>query len=310
MPLRFTLRQLEYFVAVGEAGSVAKATERVNVSSPSISAAVSQLEQEFGIQLFIRQHAQGLSLTPGGRRFMKQARLLLDQADMLHDLAADISDQPRGPINLGCLITLAPLVLASLRRSFETAYPEARVAQAEAHQAGLLEMLRLAEIDVAITYDLEIPQHITFEPLAALPPYVLVSRKHDWAERDELTLEELQEDPLILLDLPMSREYFLSMFHAKNLRPRIAERTGELPVLYSLVANGFGYSLLNIRSKIGFAPDGEEVTRVHLRGDCRPMTLGLARVRNDRETRIVSAFREHCRSQINDQTIPGMASPI
>ena len=63
MPLRFTLRQLEYLVAVGEAGSVAKAAEQTNVSSPSISAAISQLEQEFGIQLFIRQHAQGLSLT-------------------------------------------------------------------------------------------------------------------------------------------------------------------------------------------------------------------------------------------------------
>ena len=49
MPLRFTLRQLEYFVAVGEAGSIALAAEKVNVSSPSISAAVSQLEKEFGL---------------------------------------------------------------------------------------------------------------------------------------------------------------------------------------------------------------------------------------------------------------------
>jgi len=308
MPRRFTLRQLEYFVAVGESGSVAKAAEQINVSSPSISAAVSQLEQEFGIQLFIRQHAQGLSLTPGGRRFLSETLLLLDQADLLHDIASDIAEKPRGPITLGCLVTLAPLVLAALRRSFEDAYPEARVTQAEAHQVRLFEMLRLAEIDVAITYDLEIPQDIAFEPLAELPPYVLLPAKHPLAERRDLTLDDLAEEPMVLLDLPMSREYFLSMFQNRGQRPVIAERTPEVPILHSLVANGYGYALLNIRPKVGNAPDGGGLVMVPLKGDHRPMTLGLATIKSERETRIVSAFRDHCRSQITDQTIPGMAS--
>ena len=76
MAIRFTLRQLEYFVAVGEAGSIAAASERINISPPSISAAVAQLEAEFGIELFVRQHAQGLSLTPGGRRFFNTGKAL------------------------------------------------------------------------------------------------------------------------------------------------------------------------------------------------------------------------------------------
>jgi DNA-binding transcriptional LysR family regulator len=309
MAPRFTLRQLNYFVAVGEAGSVAKAAERINISSPSISAAISQLEEEFGIQLFIRQHAQGLSLTPGGRRFMKQARLLLDQADALHDLAADITQHPRGPISIGCLVTLAPLIIASLRRSFETAYPEARVSHAEAHQVRLLEMLRLAEIDIAITYDLDIPQDIAFEPLAALPAYVLLAADDPWATRDCLSLEELSEKPMVLLDLPLSREYFLSMFQSRGLRPRIAERTGEVPILRSLVAHGFGYALLNIRSRVDLAPDGSGVRMVPLKGNFRPMVLGLATVRSDYETNIVKAFREHCRHEISNEGIPGMAPP-
>ena len=136
MPLRFTLRQLEYFVAVGGAGSIAAASERVNVSSPSISSAIAQLEAEFGIQLFIRQHAQGLSLTPGGRRFFHEAKLVIEQAEALHALAGDIAGLPRGPIAVGCLVTLAPLVLPALRRGFETSHPEARVRQAEGAQDG------------------------------------------------------------------------------------------------------------------------------------------------------------------------------
>lgn len=59
MPLRFTLRQLEYFVTAGESGSIAAASQKLNVSSPSISAAISQLEAELGLSLFVRQHAQG-----------------------------------------------------------------------------------------------------------------------------------------------------------------------------------------------------------------------------------------------------------
>ena len=119
MPLRFTFRQLEYLVAVGEAGTISLASERVNVSSPSISTAISQLESEFGTQLFVRHHAQGLSLTPGGRRIFNGAKQILDDAAALNDLASDISEKPRGPISIGVLTTVAPMISAAIRRSFE-----------------------------------------------------------------------------------------------------------------------------------------------------------------------------------------------
>ena len=84
--LKYTLRQLEYFVAVGETGSIARASEKVNVSSPSISAAVAQLEQQFGLPLFVRQHAQGLSLTQAGREMLAQARVVLRERLASHQL--------------------------------------------------------------------------------------------------------------------------------------------------------------------------------------------------------------------------------
>jgi DNA-binding transcriptional LysR family regulator len=308
MPLRFTFRQLEYFVAVGRAGSIAAASERVNVSSPSISAAIAQLEAEFGIQLFMRQHAQGLSLTPGGRRFFVEAELLLDSAEALHELSSDIAEKPRGPINVGCLVTLAPIVLAALRRSFEAACPEARVTQVEASQSGLLEMLQRAEIDVAITYDLEIPQVVAFEPLAALPPCVMVSTAHRLAGRTTIALADLADEPMVLLDLPLSREYFLSLFQASDIRPRIAERSRDMAVVRSLVANGYGYALVNVRPRNQQAPDGNALTLIKLDSGYRPMTLGLASMRSDRKPRILRAFEEHCRSAIDDDRIPGMVT--
>ncbi|MEM9146167.1 MAG: LysR family transcriptional regulator [Pseudomonadota bacterium] len=308
MVLRFTLRQLMYFVAVGETGSVSKAAEQLNVSSPSVSAAISQLEQEFGVQLFVRRHAQGVTLTPGGRLFLTQSRLVLGQAHALHDLASDITEQPRGPIRIGCLVTLAPVILASLRRSFERSHPEAVVSQVSGHQGHLLDMIRRAEIDVAITYDLEIPQDVIFDPLAALPPYVLLAANDPNADAPALTLKELSERPMVLLDLPISREYFLSMFQSQGLRPNVAERAGDVAMLHSLVANGYGYALLNIRYQIDTAPDGAKVRLVPLKGDFRPMILGLARVRSEYEPNIVRAFRSHFGQAIDDDRIPGMTA--
>lgn len=306
VPTRFTFRQLEYFVAVGDAGSIAAASERINVSPPSISTAISQLENEFGIELFVRQHARGLSLTPGGRRFFNAAKIILEQAGALHDIANEISAQVRGPISVGCLITVAPFVLPELRKGFQDRYPGAVFRQEEAHQSDLFRLLRRAEIDTALTYDLEVPQDIAFEPLLSLPPHALFPPDHPLAARDHVSLEELADQPFVLLDLPLSREYFLSLFQNMDLRPTIAERTAHLPMVRTMVANGFGYGLLNVPSSNIHAPDGKPLRYVQISGDVRPMRLGLISMRSERKSRILTAFEEHCRDTISDTAAPGM----
>ena len=62
----YTLRQLKYFVATVEAGSVAQASRQLYIAQPSVSSAIKALEDSFGVQLFIRHHAQGVSLTSVG----------------------------------------------------------------------------------------------------------------------------------------------------------------------------------------------------------------------------------------------------
>ena len=306
MPLRFTFRQLEYLVAVGEAGSIALASDKLNVSSPSISSAISQLENELGVQIFVRQHAQGLSLTAGGRRIFNEAREILFRAGTLTDLAGDIRQKPGGPIAVGCLITIAPLVGAAIRRSFQAEFSDAAVSLREAHQAQLLHMLGRAEIDVALTYDLDIPSDIAFSGLLEMPPYVMVAADHPLAGRGEVALGEIAAEPMVLLDLPMTRDYFLSMFHAEGLRPNIAERTGEIAVSRTLVANGFGYGFVNARTRSHHAADGRELAFLRLKGDHRPMVLGLASKRSAHRARIATAFEDHVRGLVESQTLPGI----
>lgn len=305
MPLRFTLRQLEYFVAVGEAGSIAKAAEQVNVSPPSISASIAQLETEFGVQLFVRKHSHGLSLTAGGRVFLKEAARLLADADALHDVAGDIAEKVRGPLAIGCLLTFAQIILPALRRRFEESYPDVRVRQFERNQGQLLEMLQRGEIDAALTYDLELSQDVAFEPVMQLPAYVMLPPGHALAGRDLISPEELVDQPMVLLDLPFSREYFLSVFQQKGLRPDIAERTGDIAVMRSMVANGFGYGIANMRPLNTLSPDGKPLVFVPLGGDIRPLTMGIAMPNAEHRTQTVQAFILHCRRFVVEQGVFG-----
>jgi len=304
--MRFTLRQLEYFVAVGEAGSIALASGIVNVSSPSISAAITQLEDEFGLRLFVRKHAKGLALTQAGRQLMQQAEKLLKEANRMNQLAREIAGKVQGPLALGCLLTFAQLIVPHLRREFELGFPDVQISQSEHNQSDLFALLRAGKIDLALTYDLDIPPDLTFLPLAELPPYALFSDTHPLAHLPVVSVHELCDHPMVLLDLPLSTEYFFSFFETAGVKPKITERTRDMAVMRSLVANGFGYSIINIRPLNDHAPDGQILRFVPLRGDVRPMKLGLLSCTGAANVLTVRAFIEHCQAHITGSNIPGM----
>lgn len=306
MASRFTLRQLEYFVAVGETGSILSAAETLHVSSPSISAALSQLETEFGLQLFIRRHAKGLSLTQAGRQLMGLAKEVLAGVDAMKRLSADLTETVQGPLALGCLLTFAQMIVPQLRRQFETLYPGVRVRQSELHQQEIFDQLRIGQIDIALTYDLEIASDLHFIPLVALPPYVVVPQDHPLADLSAVSVEGLKPYPMVLLDLPYSSDYFLSFFQNAGIKPLVAERTRDLAAMRGLVANGYGYGIANIRPLGDLSPDGKPLCFVPLLGPVRPMQMGLLMVDGAQNVLVVKAFINHARSLITEDAVPGL----
>ena len=303
--MKFTLRQLEYFIAAGEAGSITLASERASISKPSVSTAIAHLEQELGVQLFTRHHAQGLSLTPAGRRALREAKKLIKEAQGLYAANSE-EGRLRGPLSIGCLVTLAPVVMPELSYSFMRAHPGTEIRQSEGHQAGLFESLRRAEIDVAVTYDLQISADVEFTPLAGLPPYAMFGASDPLHEHESVTLEQLATRPMILLDLPISREYFIGLFTQERLEPKVAWRSPNQDVVRTMVANGFGYALFNARPKARVSLDGRRLYRATLAGQHRPVVIGLATLRELAKSRLVEAFEEHCRALILEGQIPGM----
>ncbi len=262
------------------------------------------------MQLFLRHHAQGLSLTPAGRALLREAKQLLKQAEGLYSAAADISQQMRGELSVGWFSTLTPIIMPELVQSFVKAFPGTQVLSQENHQEGLLKGLRDAEIEIAVTYDLQISDDVSFSPLAPLPPYALFGASHPLARERSVKLGQLAALPMVLLDLPMSREYFLALFIRERLEPNVAYSSEKFEVVMTMVANGLGYALVNVRPRAEVALDGRRVHRVALAGDPPPLQIGLATLKQLKKTRLVEAFERHCQELISESYIPGMAPAL
>jgi DNA-binding transcriptional LysR family regulator len=302
----FTMRQLEYFVTTCETGSITEAALTIPVAQSSVSAAIAQLEKALGVQLLIRHHAQGVSPTPEGRRFAERARALLQEAGDLERFASELTDEVSGVLDLGCLVTLAPLITPRLARNFKERNPGVHVQLSAWGQQEIFDRLREGGLNMAMTYDLDLERDIAFEPLAALPPYAVFPADHPLAGEDQVDLRELAGLPLVLLDLPHSREYFYSLFQVAGLRPTVAQRSRNPEVIRTLVANGFGYTIVNARPVTEVALDGTPLRSVRIEGEPRAMMLGLAVLASTTPTRLTETFARYCRDLISDGIFPGL----
>ncbi len=304
---RISLRQMQYFVATAESGSIIIASEKIHVSSPSISAAIAHIESELQVQLFIRQHAKGLSVTSIGEKVMQECKFILSQASSLYSLAADFSGSIRGPLRLGCFTAFSPMIYAEIIHGFTNLYKNVNLDLCEDDQQVLLNSLIRNELDVVLTYDLNIDHDlVNFESLAVLPPHVLVSEAHPLAKNVAVTLEELAEFPMVLLDMPFSNDYFISLFRNHKLSPQVAHSSRHVDVVRSMVANNLGYTILNVRPKNNYSLDGKRLVRLRIAGEHRPMKIGLATAKNASLNTVSQAFISRCRAFLSNQYIPGM----
>jgi DNA-binding transcriptional LysR family regulator len=291
--MHFTLKQLRYFTAAGEYGSVTQAAELLYVSQPSISSAIMHLEEVMGLKLFIRHHAQGLSLTPQGQKFFNQAKKLLSQADALAKFADTLGHEVSGNLKLVGFPTFTSLLMPMLMRQFIEKYKNVTIECDEMHQRDLIRNIVDSHYEMGITYDMELPDTIAFYPLASLPPYVAVSEEHSLADRCSISLEELEPYPMVMLDWPISRQYFTSLFLNKNLKPNLAYRSQSVSMVRGMVANGFGYTLLN--TPITEDSGGLERSRlmtIPLEGEVTTLTMGVATLQQNQLSPAGEAFLE------------------
>ncbi len=298
--LNYSLRQLRYFVVTAEVLSFTAAAKLLHISQPSISAAISDLESSFGIQLFIRHHAHGLSLTQAGRDMMGKARSLLKNAEDLQAAAKELDAGLTGTIALGCMVSLAALLIPGLMSRFLATHSGISFRIREANQEDLLLELKSGLLDIALTYDLDLSDDIHFVPLLNLPPFVILPKGHRLATRGVISLVDLRGDPFIMLDLPHSREYFSSLFDGLGVRPQAAFKSSQPEVVKGMVANGLGYSILNFPQHAARSVDGRGFVIKRLRDKLRAMTFGIAYSNGLKPRKAVKTFESFCAEEIRN----------
>ena len=102
----YTLRQLEYLVAVAEYGSVSGAAHALHVSQSTLSSGISEMERSLNLQLLVRHHAKGVSLTQAGERLISKARSMLDDAELFERDARDLGSSVVGAVSIGVYLSL------------------------------------------------------------------------------------------------------------------------------------------------------------------------------------------------------------
>ena len=294
--MNFSLKQLEYFVAAAEHGNISFAAKQLHVSQPSVSNAISLLEERFDVQLVHRHPAKGISLTNIGRNFCIEARSLLNQAGELSKRTTDLSGSLIGNLDIGCFVTFAPFYIPGLLAGFNADHPGITVNLVEGALDTLQAQLFSGEIEVAMLYDISLDEGLATQAVASLPPYVLLSENHPLATRRSLSLSELEHQDFILLDLPHSRDYFLSLFLRAGVEPRIAHTTTSIEMVRGMVSSGLGYSILSLRPKTNRSYDGTALICKPLRDSGKALSIVIAQVKGARLSARAQAFVTHCES--------------
>ena len=293
----FTLRQLRYFVAVVEEDSIVEAARQLHISQPSISVAIKNLEESFEQKLFVRHHAQGVSLTASGRRLYEKAKELLRLSHELEQNARAESEMVSGTVAIGCFESAAPLYLPKLVAGFKRLYPEITIQLHDGEQHELMHGVHRGRFDLVFLYDLELGDSITKEKLnAPHKPYALLPIAHPLARKKAVTLKELSREPMILLDVVPSRNYFIDIFREKGYHPTVAYSSPSIEMVRCMVGQGLGFSVLVTRPTTDITYDGKRLAQVNIHDDMPASTFIMAYLRNNEPTKATRLFMDYCRS--------------
>lgn len=295
--MRISLRLLRYFAAAAETGSTTAAARQLNVSQPSISVAIRELETLFKEALFARDIGSKMALTRFGVRKLAEARQLLTAANAFE--ADDGGDAASGEVQIGVFSTLAPVYLPVLLRIARRRFPNLSVRFVEGNLLQLEDWLHSSHIELALTYDVGLPADIELERLAELRPYGLVPANSRLARtRGGVSLHELAKQPLILVDLPHSREFLMAPFWQCGLAPEVRYRATSIELVRSMVANGLGVSLLITQSPAAAATPG--VAERPIREDTVRQPLVIARSTRASRTRASELVAECIRDAVRE----------
>jgi len=239
-----SFQQLKYLCAVAEHRHFSKAAEACHVTQSTLSAGIQELESQLGVTIFER-NKKNVLITPVGERVLKQARLLLGNAEDLVAIAQASQAPLSGEVRLGVIPTIGPFLLPKMLKALRSEYPGLKLFLKEGLSADLFTRLQQGELDVvllALPYplpDMHVESLFSDEFELLLPP------GHPLQKAVEIQQRQLQGEKLLLLEEGHClRDHALEACKLESAQLDLVYQGTSLHTLVEMVANGLGVTLL------------------------------------------------------------------
>lgn len=266
--LRLSLKALRAFAVTVEHGSITGAAAELNIAASAIAAALDQVEAEFGASLLIRTRARGIVPTVEGRAMAAQFRALLDQYYHMLEEGRALSRSLSGTLRIGYYAPIAPAFLPAVLGPLMSDNPALSLTLHEHNNDSAQTALLAGHLDVILFAGQDLRRGITTTHLLDLPPYLLSPAEHPLAGGGPVSLAQIAQEPLVVLDRPLARPYLDDLFRAADLRPRIIATADSIEMVRALVGAGAGVAVLGMRPMTQISYGGHALA-------CTPTTPGL-----------------------------------
>ena len=242
--MAWTLRQLEIFIAVAEAGSLSAAAERLHAAQPAISITMRNLERATGMRLFERSVA-GVVLTREGREFLEHANVIVAQTQKAQKHLRELKGLERGELVVGAPTMVASYFLPDVLRAFMRRYPSVRVRVVQDGAEAIADRVRRAELELGFIAERGRHTDLAAVVLERHPMDACVAASSPLAKKPQLTWAELLACPLILFPRNYYQRTVIEEMAARSRAELdVVVETESVQLMLSLVRAGLGAATL------------------------------------------------------------------
>jgi LysR family transcriptional regulator, nitrogen assimilation regulatory protein len=239
------IRQLRYFIAIADAGSLTQAAHRLGIAQPALSQHVLALESEFGTKLFDRG-ARGVTLTAAGITLREYALVILRDIERAREAVGVSGNDIAGRVAIGLPTTVAIVLAQPLLKAILETYPQVAVHLVESHSGFLREWLTTGRLDLAVLFNIaEVEDHLDLMPLLVEDIH-LISSAEGGAQEEEIALSEIRRLDLLMPSQPHGLRRLLdgAVFLASGQVAHVKAEIDALPTLKRMVQAGLGHTVL------------------------------------------------------------------
>jgi len=272
------LRDLKYIIAVAETHHFGQAADRCYVSQPTLSGQIKKLEEELGVTIFERTN-RSVVITPVGESILEHARQIMEQSDVIQQIARAYQDPLAGPLRVGAIPTLSPYLMPLILLPLTKLYPQMKLVLSEEMTDVLLERLHKHEIDAALLATTVDEQEYDVLPLFDEPFWLAFPRDHPFYHKDRITRSDLENTELLLLsEGHCLADQAMEVCHIQQRKAQTAMadlRASSLETLLQLVSVGMGSTLVPALAMRGSWTSGSGIvaSQLDLKDACRRVSL-------------------------------------